>query len=265
MKNLSFAIALLTGGCVVYQQPATYSIPQRAVVEPAPAMYPPPPAQYAPPPQTAEYEPPPPPPVVSVYVEPPIEEPAPIAVPWAPPPMLVEEPPPPPFFDAVWIGGFWVWQGTWVWDHGRWAEPPRRNCHWGPSVLRASKRRGHLHHWTLGHRGRCLHRAAARLRLRGRAPHGRRQSGCDRSDRTACSCRRLRARAWESSSRPRSVLRQPSSPARRPSSMSACGSTTTSTATTRPSSIRHQRHQRDERDERHHRCTRPARPRLVRP
>jgi len=35
MKNLSFAIALLTGGCVVYQQPATYSIPQRAVVEPA--------------------------------------------------------------------------------------------------------------------------------------------------------------------------------------------------------------------------------------
>ena len=39
------------------------------------------------------YVPAPPPAVVSVYVEPPIGEPAPIAVGWAPPAMLVESPP----------------------------------------------------------------------------------------------------------------------------------------------------------------------------
>jgi hypothetical protein len=44
--------------------------------------------------------------------------------------MLVEEPAPPPFYGAVWIGGFWVWHGTWVWDHGRWAEPPRPSYVW---------------------------------------------------------------------------------------------------------------------------------------
>src|SRR5207244_4472063 len=105
----------------------TYTLPQ-AATPPAPVTYQPPP----PPPEPAAiaYEPPPPPPVVSVYVEPPIDEPPPILVPWAPPPMLVEEPPPPPFYGAVWIGGFWVWHGTWVWDHGRWAEPPRPSYVW---------------------------------------------------------------------------------------------------------------------------------------
>jgi hypothetical protein len=115
MRKLSFAVVLLTTGCVVYQPVPTYSPPPRVVVEPAAPVYEPPP---------------PPPPVVSVYVEAPIDQPAPIACPWAPPPMLVEEPPPPPFYEAVWIGGFWVWQGAWVWDHGRWAEPPRRDYHW---------------------------------------------------------------------------------------------------------------------------------------
>ena len=54
-----------------------------------------------------------------------IGEPEPIACPWAPPPMLVEPPPPPPFEGAFWTGGFWTWQGTWVWVHGRWAAPPQ--------------------------------------------------------------------------------------------------------------------------------------------
>jgi hypothetical protein len=35
-------------------------------------------------------------PVVSVYVDPPLVQPEPIAVQWAPPPMLVEVPPPQP-------------------------------------------------------------------------------------------------------------------------------------------------------------------------
>jgi len=132
MKKLSFAFALLTAGCVVYQPVPTYTPPPAA---PPPVTYqpPPPPVEPAPigyEPAPIAYEPPPPPPVVSVYVEPPIDEPPPILVPWAPPPMLVEEPPPPPFYGAVWIGGFWVWHGTWVWDHGRWAEPPRPSYVW---------------------------------------------------------------------------------------------------------------------------------------
>ena len=77
------------------------------------------------------YQPPPPPPVyqtqgvVSVYVDPPIGQPEAIACPWAPPPMLVEAPPPPPYEGTYWTGGYWIWQGTWVWAHGRWAAPPR--------------------------------------------------------------------------------------------------------------------------------------------
>lgn len=67
--------------------------------------------------------------VVSVVVEPPISQPPAIVVPWAPPPMLVEVPPPPPP-SAVWVGGYWVWQGTWVWAHGYWAMPPQPGYHW---------------------------------------------------------------------------------------------------------------------------------------
>jgi hypothetical protein len=68
--------------------------------------------------------------VVSVYIDPPLEQPAPVTVAWAPPPMLVEAPPPMPFPDAIWIGGFWTWQGNWVWASGRWSAPPRPHYHW---------------------------------------------------------------------------------------------------------------------------------------
>ncbi|MDE2504961.1 MAG: hypothetical protein KGL18_18510, partial [Burkholderiales bacterium] len=87
--------------------------------------------EYAPP-TVRVYAPEPAPPVRSVYIEPPLFEPAPIEVPWAPPPMLVEIPPPMPFYGAVWIGGYWVWQGDWVWASGRWAPPPRPAYHWTP-------------------------------------------------------------------------------------------------------------------------------------
>ena len=68
--------------------------------------------------------------VVSVYVDPPLEQPAPIAVDWAPPPMLVEEISPQPDPDAVWTGGYWGWQGRWVWCAGRWSRPPRPQYTW---------------------------------------------------------------------------------------------------------------------------------------
>src|SRR6185437_7471555 len=69
-------------------------------------------------------------PVVSVYVDPPLEQPEPIAVQWAPPPMLVEVPPMQPYPDAVWTGGYWAWEGRWVWAAGRWAPPPRPYYVW---------------------------------------------------------------------------------------------------------------------------------------
>ncbi|MCE4535720.1 hypothetical protein LXT12_00390 [Pelomonas sp. P7] len=74
--------------------------------------------------------PPPPPPAISVYVEPPLAQPEPVLVNVAPPPMLVEAPPPPPWPEAVWVGGYWGWQGQWVWCAGRWLRPPEPGYHW---------------------------------------------------------------------------------------------------------------------------------------
>ncbi len=68
--------------------------------------------------------------VVSVYVDPPLVQPAPIAVQWAPPPMLVEVPPPQPYGEAIWTGGYWAWEGRWFWSAGRWAPPPQPNYGW---------------------------------------------------------------------------------------------------------------------------------------
>ncbi len=91
---------------------------------------PPPRVYVAPPRMEMEYEAPAPQPVVSVYVEPPLFEPPPIRVGWAPPPMLVDVPPPRPYEGAVWTGGYWVWEGNWVWAHGRWLGPPRPDYRW---------------------------------------------------------------------------------------------------------------------------------------
>ncbi|HUL19370.1 MAG TPA: hypothetical protein VLV29_08905 [Steroidobacteraceae bacterium] len=66
----------------------------------------------------------------SVYEEPPVSQPAPVVVAWAPPPMLVEVPPPMPFEGAVWVGGYWVWRGNWVWASGRWMGPPQPAYVW---------------------------------------------------------------------------------------------------------------------------------------
>jgi hypothetical protein len=109
------AAALLTA-CIVQPLP-----PQR-YVQPAPQPVP----VYDPPPSYVNEDDT----VVSAYVEPPLDQPEPIAVAWAPPPMLVEAPPPPPFVEAIWIGGFWTWEGRWIWAAGRWAPPPRPNFYW---------------------------------------------------------------------------------------------------------------------------------------
>lgn len=137
---LLLATSLLAAGCVVEAPEPRYVERERIYVPPpAPPRGVPPPLDAAPFPPTDEgYGVPPPgmpaepPPaaVVSVYVEPPLEQPPPIAVPWAPPPMLVELPPPQPFAEAIWIGGYWVWDGDWIWAAGRWAPPPRPGYYW---------------------------------------------------------------------------------------------------------------------------------------
>ena len=122
MRVVCLGVAALLSGCVI-QVPAQTAAP------------PPPDTQAYSPPVDSPQEAPPaeeaaPDPAVSVYVEPPLSEPAPIAVGWAPPPMLVEAPPPAPFPAAVWVGGYWVWQGNWVWAHGHWVAPPGGDYMW---------------------------------------------------------------------------------------------------------------------------------------
>jgi hypothetical protein len=116
-NKIVIVTAALLSGCVV-EQP-------RVVYVPAP----PPPVVYQAPPQVV-YQAPEPQPVVSIYVEPPLFQPPPIRVAWAPPPMLVEIPSPMPYDGAIWTGGYWVWEGDWVWAHGRWAPPPRPGYGW---------------------------------------------------------------------------------------------------------------------------------------
>jgi len=124
MRSALYAVLAALGGCVVYQ------VPPSAPAPPPPDV--PPQAEAAPeaPPADAPYDDAAPAPAVSVYVEPAVVQPAPIVVGWAPPPLLVEVPPPSPFMGAVWVGGYWVWQGNWVWAHGHWMGPPQANYVW---------------------------------------------------------------------------------------------------------------------------------------
>ena len=122
MRLVVYALVTALSGCVVYQVPP-----------PAPGQ--PPPEANLPQPEAPPAEAPPPEeqapaPAVSVYVEPPVVQPAPIVVGWAPPPLLVEVPPALPYAGAVWVGGYWVWQGNWVWAHGHWMGPPQPDYVW---------------------------------------------------------------------------------------------------------------------------------------
>ncbi len=127
MKKIIIGTAVLLGGCIV--QPArVYYPPPQYVAQPRYVQ----PVQpvYRPSQNEVEYQAPDPQPVVSVYVEPPLVQPEPVLVSWAPPPMLVESPSEMPYDDAVWTGGYWVWEGNWVWAHGRWSHPPRFGYGW---------------------------------------------------------------------------------------------------------------------------------------
>lgn len=143
MKRL-LVVPLIAGLAACVVAPVRSPPPAYVPAAPAPQQQyapPPPPASYYPPasdqsyyspPTDENYLPPPPEPVVSVYVDPPVQQPEPISVPWAPPPMLVEDPGPPPFLGSVWTGGYWVWEGQWVWAHGRWLPPPAVGYVWTP-------------------------------------------------------------------------------------------------------------------------------------
>ena len=108
MKTIALALATLLSGCAT--APTYTSRPPQQVIYQAPSPLP----QQ----------------VVTVYVDPPLYQPPPIRVQWAPPPMRVETVPYQPYPEAVWTGGYWVWQGNWVWAHGRWAAPPQPGYGW---------------------------------------------------------------------------------------------------------------------------------------
>ena len=120
MKKIAIAVAVLLAGCNA--QPPSDTGTSQAAPEAVQAAD----GQSAAP----GYNPPPVQPVVSMYVQPPEAQPAPVSVEWAPPPMLVDTPPPQPSDDQVWTGGYWVWEGNWIWARGQWAPPPHHGYHW---------------------------------------------------------------------------------------------------------------------------------------
>ena len=127
MKKIVLTPLVLLTACVVQAPPRVVYV-----------RTPPPVSAYQPEPPISSYQTPPPvtyqapteESVVSVYVDPPLYQPEPVRVEWAPPPMLVESLPPMPYPGSIWIGGYWVWEGNWVWAHGRWASPPQSDYHW---------------------------------------------------------------------------------------------------------------------------------------
>jgi hypothetical protein len=53
-----------------------------------------------------------------------------LEVPVFPPGVLVETPSVVPAPNYAWVGGYWSWNGAWVWVPGRWVVPPRPGVHW---------------------------------------------------------------------------------------------------------------------------------------
>jgi len=75
-------------------------------------------------------------------------EPAQVVVTEAPPAPQVEVAPASPGPEYVWVGGYWSWQGRWVWMPGRWALRPAHHSVWVPGHW-AARRRGWV--WVQGH------------------------------------------------------------------------------------------------------------------
>ena len=56
-----------------------------------------------------------------------------VAVDEAPPAPVVEEIGMAPAPGFIWIGGYWGWNGRWMWQSGHWGRPPHRGALWiGP-------------------------------------------------------------------------------------------------------------------------------------
>ena len=132
MKKLALLAVVGMSGCVVQAPPQRVYVqaPPQVAYQQAPSS----PTYYQSAPSSPTYyqddNQPQQEQVISAYIDPPMAQPDPVLVQWAPPPMLVEIPPPQPYETAIWTGGFWVWQGNWIWAHGRWAAPPQFGYAW---------------------------------------------------------------------------------------------------------------------------------------
>jgi hypothetical protein len=65
---------------------------------------------------------------IIIYTDAPLYRPVQAGVQWAPPPVPLEIIPYQPYPEAIWIGGYWVWQDNWVWTRGRWAGRSMRSA-----------------------------------------------------------------------------------------------------------------------------------------
>jgi hypothetical protein len=82
----------------------------------------------------------------NVAYQPPAPPLQPVVVTPAPPPPLVEMQPPAPYANAVWVPGYWWWNGArHVWISGRWSARPD-GYEW------------RRHHWDHRDDGRWVHR-----------------------------------------------------------------------------------------------------------
>ena len=88
------------------------------------------------------------PPQPTVVYQPPPEPAQPIQVDVAPPAPIVEARSAPPFAGAIWIPGYWHWNGhQHVWLAGRWSAP-RQGWVWEPAHWQGH---GHHHRFVPGH------------------------------------------------------------------------------------------------------------------
>jgi WXXGXW repeat (2 copies) len=74
-----------------------------------------------------------------------------VIAPQAPPAPRIVPPPPPPRPGVVWLPGHWAWRparATFVWIHGRYAEPSQLHAAWVPGHW-AQRPQGWV--WETGH------------------------------------------------------------------------------------------------------------------